>query len=79
MTHPDDREAVLEILAALATHRREVGLSRGEVARRMGTTRMQVARLESGIFRPRLEMRTLQRYARAVEAPLQFVVTLTIG
>lgn len=58
------------VLADLARHRRESGLSQTEVAARMGTSQSTVARLEAGDTDPRLS--TLERYARAVGRTLDW-------
>ena len=52
----------LELIAA----RTQAGLTRGDVAARMGTTQSVVARIESGRGTP--SMRTVQRFASAVGA-----------
>jgi DNA-binding XRE family transcriptional regulator len=61
------REAVV---AELAAHRRDTGLSQTEVAARMGTSQSTVARLEAGDVDPRLS--TLERYAQAVGRTLDW-------
>jgi transcriptional regulator with XRE-family HTH domain len=48
--------------------RNRAGLSQEELARKMGTTRLVVARLESGRWHP--SMRTLQRLAQATGSRL---------
>jgi ribosome-binding protein aMBF1 (putative translation factor) len=48
--------------------RNRAGLTQEELARRMGTTRLVVARLESGRWHP--SMRTLQRLAEATGSRL---------
>lgn len=56
------------VMDDLVARRRELGLSQGEVAARMGTSQPAVARLEAGGVDAR--MSTLQRYADAVEVRL---------
>jgi transcriptional regulator with XRE-family HTH domain len=48
--------------------RMRVGISQEELARRVGTTKSAISRLESGRHRPNVE--TLQRIAEAVGARL---------
>ena len=68
---PGFREMALRqqaVVDDLVARRRELGLSQGDVAARMGTSQPAVARLESGGVDARLS--TLQRYADAVEVRL---------
>jgi predicted transcriptional regulator len=58
------------LLDDLLIRRRELGLSQGEVAARMGTSQPAVARLEAGGVDAR--MSTLQRYAAALDVRLEF-------
>ena len=74
-TLPGFREMALrrrreQVVAELAAHRRETGLSQTEVAARMGTSQSTVARLEAGDVDPRLS--TLERYAQAVGRTLDW-------
>jgi predicted transcriptional regulator len=55
-----------ELARELIAARMRAGLTQGEVAARMGTTQSVVARIESGRGTP--SMRTVQRFAHAVEA-----------
>jgi predicted transcriptional regulator len=57
---------------ALVTRRLELGLSQTEVAARMGTSQSAVARLEAGDNDLRLS--TLERYASALEARIDWSV-----
>ena len=57
---------------ALVTRRLELGLSQTEVAARMGTSQSAVARLEGGDNDLRLS--TLERYASALEARLDWTL-----
>lgn len=59
-----DAAARADLLFALVTQRRSLGLSQTAVARAMGTTQSAVSELEGGASDPRLS--TLQRYARAI-------------
>jgi transcriptional regulator with XRE-family HTH domain len=59
-----------ELLRRLVTTRVSLGLTQTDVAARMETSQSAIARLEAGGLNPRVE--TLQRYARAVGAELQF-------
>jgi transcriptional regulator with XRE-family HTH domain len=62
-----------ELLRRLVTRRVSLGLTQTDVAARMATTQSAVARLEAGGLNPRVE--TLERYAWAVGAELQFGIT----
>ena len=53
-----------QLVAALVTRRRELGLSQTEVAARMGTSQSAVARIEAGGTDARLT--TMERYAAAL-------------
>lgn len=64
---------VNDIVAMLARHRRQAGLSQTEIAARMGTSQSAVARLEAG--RDDLRLSTLRRYADALGHHLKFGVT----
>ncbi|HEY1485547.1 MAG TPA: helix-turn-helix domain-containing protein [Micromonosporaceae bacterium] len=61
------------LLDDLVARRRELGISQGEVAARMGTSQPAVARLEAGGVDARLS--TLQRYAAALEVKIQFGIS----
>ena len=74
-----DADVLRRLLAGLAACRRRRGLSRAEVARRMQTTRAVVARLEDGDPGEALQVRTVLRYARAVEASLGWLAALPSG
>lgn len=69
LTDPTVREAYnaiapeFEIARAMIKARTDAGLTQEEVAKRMGTTRSAVARLESGRTMP--SIKTLYRYADA--------------
>jgi transcriptional regulator with XRE-family HTH domain len=58
------------IAVELTAARRTAGLSQRAVAGRMGTTQSAVSRVESGRAVPSLDF--LERYARALGAPLLF-------
>jgi transcriptional regulator with XRE-family HTH domain len=58
------------LLDDLVARRRELGLSQGEVAARMGTSQPAIARLEAGGVDARVS--TLQRYAAALHVSLDF-------
>jgi len=53
-----------ELARELIAARTQAGLTRGDVAARMGTTQSVVAGIESGRGKP--SMRTVQRFANAV-------------
>lgn len=55
-----------ELLDALRTRRRMLGLSQAEIGERMGISQGAVARIEAGDRDPRLS--TIRRYAHAVDA-----------
>ena len=75
-----DEAAVRCLLRTLAASRRQRGLTKAEVARRMGTTRAVVARLEEQAGAGGgLQMSTVQRYARAVDSPLGLLTVLPTG
>lgn len=57
-----------QIAGQVAERRRTLGLSQGELARRVGTTQSAIARLESGGRPPRID--TLLRIAAALECEL---------
>jgi DNA-binding XRE family transcriptional regulator len=63
------------LIADLIAARVAAGLSQEEVALRMLTTKSAVSRLESGV-RTRPTLRTIQRYAHAVGARLEFGVRI---
>jgi transcriptional regulator with XRE-family HTH domain len=71
-----DVDATAQMVAQLVEHRRACKISRTEVARRMGTSRGVVKRLELAATRRGVQMSTYQRYARAVGAPLGFCLQL---
>lgn len=61
------RVASAAAAAKLIIHRRtELGISQGELARRMGTSNTQISRIESG--RHSINEATLQRALRAMKA-----------
>lgn len=62
-------EEEFSIASALIEARRNAGLSQEQVAKIMGTTQSVVARIESG--RPLPSLRTLMRYAVAVDRKLE--------
>jgi transcriptional regulator with XRE-family HTH domain len=57
-----------QIAGQVAHRRRELGLSQGELAERVGTTQSSIARLEGGGRPPRID--TLLRIAAALECEL---------
>ena len=60
------RERLQEMMAvAIRTRRQQIGLTQSELARRIGTGRPLVARVENG--RHELTMGTLYRYATALQ------------
>jgi transcriptional regulator with XRE-family HTH domain len=62
-------KAKFQIVERLIEVRIACGLSQEELARRMGTSRSTIARLESGIFIP--SMRTLTKFANATNCELR--------
>lgn len=64
--------AVDALLDQLVERRQRLGLSQTEVAARMGTSQSAVARLEAG--RSDVRMSTIERYARAVDATVDFAL-----
>ncbi len=73
----DAQAPEFELARELIAARTQAGLTRGEVAARMGTTQSVVARIESGSGTPSMRtesgrgtpsMRTVQRFASAVGA-----------
>lgn len=69
-----DADARQELLQALVQRRRDCGLRQVDVAARMGVGQPSISELERGEVSPRLS--TLQRYARAVDAELEFVIAI---
>lgn len=65
----DALEEDFAIAGELIAARSRAGLSQDEVAARMGTRRLTIARLESGNTLPSL--RTLSRYAAAIGARVE--------
>lgn len=59
----DRLEAEFELIDALLTMRQQSGLTQDEVARRMGTQKSNISRLEKGSVNP--SWKTLQNYAHA--------------
>jgi len=57
------------LAAQLIEARKKAQLTQDEVAKRMGTTQSVVARLESG--RPQPSLRSLRRYAQAVNSRIE--------
>lgn len=74
-----DAAATARMVEQLVNYRRACKISRTEIARRMGTTRGVVKRLEVLATRPGAQMMTYQRYARAVGAPISFCLDLPEG
>ncbi|WP_350318883.1 helix-turn-helix transcriptional regulator [Rhodococcus sp. MEB032] len=70
----DDAERLQEVLDKLVKLRKALGLTQSEVARRMGVRQPTVSGFETESSDPKLS--SLQRYARAVEAEIQFVVSM---
>ena len=66
----DDLDADYELVRRLLRARIMAGLTQEEVARRMGTTKSAVSRLE-GVGKHSPSVSTLQRYARAVGCDLE--------
>lgn len=60
------------LAAQLIEARKRAHLTQEEVAKRMGTTQSVVARLESG--HPMPSLRSLQRYAQAVDSKVEIRV-----
>lgn len=69
----DALEPEFELLDELLKARDEAGLTQGDVAKRMGTSRPAVARIEAGggSKRHSPSIATLRRYAEAVGCKLQ--------
>lgn len=69
----DVLEPEFELLDELLKARDEAGLTQGDVAKRMGTSRPAVARIEAGggSKRHSPSIATLRRYAEAVGCKLQ--------
>jgi DNA-binding XRE family transcriptional regulator len=67
----DALEDEFEILDAFLEARKRTGLTQEEVAKRMGTSRPAVARLESSSSRHSPSLNTLKKYAEAVGCKLQ--------
>jgi len=65
----DALEEEFALAEAFIEARSRAGLTQEDLARRMGTTRAVVARLESGRLRP--SARTLQRFAEATGSRLR--------
>ena len=64
-----ERSSTYESVALRVIHlRMRAGISQEELARRVGTTKSAISRLESGRHRPNVQ--TLQRIAQAVGARL---------
>ena len=61
----DDSAADYELVRQLLRARMKAGLTQEEVARRMGTTKSAISRLE-GVGKHSPSVSTLRRYARAV-------------
>lgn len=70
-----DVDTVRQIVRALHARRRAHNISRTEIARRMGTTRGVVRRLED-TDQGGLQLHTLTRYARACDAELGFALSM---
>lgn len=62
-----------DIVAALYLRRRDLGLTQADIAEAIGVTQATVSEFESGRTDPRLS--TLVRYAAAVKATLEIVMT----
>lgn len=73
----DDAERLQEVLDKLVKLRKALGLTQSEVARRMGVRQPTVSGFETESSDPKLS--SLQRYARAVEAEIQFVVSMPVN
>lgn len=67
-----DRTARDNLREALVERRKELGLRQSDVADAMGVGQPSISELERGYTSPKLE--TLQRYARAVDATIEFEV-----
>lgn len=65
------------LIQELAVRRKQQGLTQMQVAKRMETTQPMVARLER--FEASPNLRTLQRYAAALEVDLEFVFPKKVG
>ena len=70
LADPDVREAyenpplAIAVARAVVRRRRELGLSQGELAKRLGTSQMQVWRIESG--QANITLDTLQKLAETL-------------
>lgn len=75
-----DLAADYELVRQLLHARIEAGLTQEEVARRMGTTKSAICRLE-GVGKHSPSVSTLQRYARALgcQVELRLVPTAALG
>ncbi|MGV1008748.1 MAG: helix-turn-helix domain-containing protein [Dermatophilaceae bacterium] len=73
----EDHKALQGVIDKLVGFRRALGLTQGEVARRMGVKQPTVSGFETEMSDPRLS--TLQRYARAVEAHIEVSVRWDAG
>ncbi|OGV66854.1 MAG: hypothetical protein A3K18_30405 [Lentisphaerae bacterium RIFOXYA12_64_32] len=67
----DDLADEISLFDTCLAARKRAGLSQSEVARRMGTSRPVVARIESPTLRHYPSLRTLHRYAKAVGCNLR--------
>jgi len=76
----DDLGADYELVRQLLRARMKAGLTQEEVARRMGTTKSAISRLE-GVGKHSPSVSTLRRYARAVgcEVELRLVPVAASG
>jgi|SRR5215475_16118504 len=70
----EDEQELHRLLDGLVALRKDLGLNQTAVAERMGVRQPTVSGFETEASDPR--MSTLQRYARAVEARLRFVIEL---
>jgi len=71
----EDAESLQRLLDCLTSIRRDRNISQSEVANRMGVRQPTVSGFEKASSDPKLS--TLQRYARAVDARIRFVVEPT--
>jgi DNA-binding XRE family transcriptional regulator len=72
----DDTRLVWAAVQRLRSHREQLGLTRTEVARRMGSTRAVVTNLETRPDRACAHLSTLLRYGRAIDLPIALCVAL---
>lgn len=62
---------------ALVERRKELGLRQSDIAEALGVGQPSISELERGYTSPKFE--TLQRYARAIDASIEFEVVVNYG